>query len=62
MLKEKLEDFLKKEFPEIDFPLEYSSKKEFGDVFSTGAFLLAKKKKKDPQKIAQDLALSLIHI
>ena len=56
MLKEKLQNFLKKEFPEIDFPLEYSSKKEFGDVFSTGAFLLAKKKKKDPQKIAKDLA------
>lgn len=57
-MKHKIIGFLKKDYPDIDFEIFYPPE-GFGDYSTNVAFLLAKRKEEDPQKIAEEVVEKL---
>ena len=66
-MKQKIKEFLQKEYPDVDFDVFYpprsagqlgrsaSRPEGLGDYSTNIAFLLAKQKKENPQKIAEQI-------
>ena len=53
-MKQQLQDFFKKEYPDVGFDVSYPPE-GLGDYSTNLAFLLAKEKKENPQKVAEEI-------